>query len=180
MVGFALLQLTLARKLPVPAIDVLCVRSFACPPGQVECPFPPQGKWEVQKPQEAVISLGTIVPPNSLSMCIEHCRGPETGGRVTVRHAWWLQFAYRQKLQERKALHFIGEVSWISLGRKAGGLHEKILRLSGNTNSGDLVQEILSECLLCATFRISFHVEIPAFSEITGEQINTSPQCNNL
>lgn len=30
-------------------------------------------------------------------------------------------------------------------GRKAGGLHEKVLRISGSTNYGDLIQEILSE-----------------------------------
>ena len=51
------------------AADVLHVCSFACPPGQ--------GDERIERAQEAVISFGITVSPNTY--------GPETGGRATVR-----------------------------------------------------------------------------------------------
>lgn len=39
----------------------------------------------LQKAQEVMISFGIIAPPNSAAS-LEHARGPESGGSVTVRH----------------------------------------------------------------------------------------------
>lgn len=59
-------------------------------------------------------------------------------------------------------------------GRKTGDVREKVLRLSGSTNYGDLIEEILPECLLCARCRISFCVVVTTFQKTPGEQISTS------
>lgn len=58
-----------------------------------------------------MISLGIIIPPNSLSMCIEHCHGPETGGRVAVRHGGFGLLIVKAPEKEDIVLRYRGVVN---------------------------------------------------------------------
>lgn len=83
-VGFAHLQLSLARQLLVIATNILCV-SVVLPVllGRQNAQSLLRGSEKIWKAQGTII-FGIIAPPNSLSTSVEYSCDPEADGSVTV------------------------------------------------------------------------------------------------